>query len=41
MSLAPKDVDELKKEAHRFLYPRIVIGLVLLVIMAAYIFWPR
>ena len=35
------DIEELKKEGRKFLYPRLVIGVGLLVIMAVYIFWPR
>jgi hypothetical protein len=34
-------VEDLKRGARRFLYPRIAIGVVLLVLMALYIFWPR
>ena len=43
MSPKPLDpsVEELKKGAKSFLGPRIVIGLVLLVLTAVYIFWPR
>ena len=43
MSAKPPDpsVDELKKGAAGFLVPRIAIGLLLLVITALYIFWPR
>ncbi len=41
MTLKKQDVDELKQGARRFLYPRIIIGLVLLALMALYIFWPR
>lgn len=41
--MKPNDpsVEELKKGARSFLYPRILIGVALLVIMAVYIFWPR
>jgi hypothetical protein len=41
MTIQKPDVDELKQGARRFLYPRIVIGLGLLAVMALYIFWPR
>ncbi len=39
--MKPEDVNDLKEGARRFLYPRILIGVVLLVLMAVYIFWPR
>lgn len=43
MTPKPPDptVEELKKGTYAWLYPRIVIGLVLLVIAAAWIYWPR
>ncbi len=41
--MKPEDssVEDLKKGAQRFLVPRLIIGGVLLLIMALYIFWPR
>ncbi|MBS1150679.1 MAG: hypothetical protein H6Q89_2377 [Myxococcaceae bacterium] len=43
MSPKPPDpsVAELKQGARAWLYPRVVIGVVLVVVMAVYIFWPR
>ena len=34
-------VEELKRGARRFLYPRILIGGLLLALTAIYILWPR
>ncbi len=35
------NLDEMKEGARTFLYPRIIIGVGLLVLFAVYIFWPR
>lgn len=41
MTPKKQDLEDLKNGASRFLFPRILIGAVLLMIMALYIFWPR
>lgn len=43
MNEQPPDsgVDQLKKDAWRYLFPRFAVAIVVLLIMALYIFWPR